>query len=154
MTSHNTPINSQDWINRINDSDDYIKDMMAFYNNGWIDRGEDDEKKIKDRIRANIVLTFTYVDEIITELAKMNLAANCVYLKINSFVKQTVLISVPIEKYLNDEFSKIYSVASKIEKSSKSENYSVRFNFTFDDENIDEENLKGDGFHKTHSKIS
>ncbi len=149
MVSHNKPIDSQDWINRINDSDEYIKDMMSFYTNGWINRGEEDNKKIKDRIKANIVLTFTYVDEIINELAKMNLAANCVYLKMNSFINQTVLISVPIERYLDDEFPKIYAVASKIEKSSKSENYSVRFNFTFDDGNIDEENLKADGFHKT-----
>ncbi len=154
MSTHNSPINSQDWIDRINDSDDYIKDMMSFYNNGWIDRGEEDEKKIKDRIKANILLTFTYVDEILTELSKMKLPASCVYLKINTFVKQTVLISVPIEKYLDDNFSKIYSIASKIEKSSKSENYSVRFNFTFDDGSIDEENLKGDGFHKTHSRNS
>lgn len=150
MTSHNTPINTQDWIDRINDSDDYIKDMMSFYKNGWSDRGEDDERKVKDRIKANIILTLNYVDEIITQLSKMNLDANCVYLKINTFVKQTVLISVPIEKYLDNNFSAIYSVASKIEKSSRSENYSVRFNFTFDDGNIDEENLKGDGFHKTH----
>jgi hypothetical protein len=152
MTSANTPINSQNWIDRINDSDDYIKDMMAFYKNGWADRGEDDVKKAQDRVRANIVLTFTYVEEVLNELVKMKSAANCVYLKLESFVNQSVLITIPIEKYLNEDFTKIYSVTNNIQKSSKSENYNVRFSFTFDDGNIDTEALKGDGFHRTHSK--
>lgn len=151
MTSAKTPINSQNWIDRINESDDYIKDMMAFYKNGWVDRGEDDEQKIKDRIKANIVLTFTYVDEVLKELVKMRLTAKCVYLKIDSFVTQTVLITVPIEKYLDENFTKIYSVTNKIQRSSRSENYSLRIIFTFDDGNIDEDAVAGDGFHLTHS---
>ncbi|MEJ2881526.1 hypothetical protein [Pedobacter sp. GR22-6] len=151
MTSANTPVNSQNWIDRINESDDYIKDMVGYFNEGWDARGEDDKQKIQDRIKANLVLTLTYVDEVLKELIKIGSTANAVFIKIDSFVSQTALLTIPIEKYLMDEFVEIYTVTDKIERDSRSENYNVRINFTFDDGSIDETILKGDGYHKSHT---
>lgn len=151
MTSSNSPIDSKNWIDRINESDEYIKDMFSWYNNGWINRGEDDEKKIKDRIKTNILVTLNYVEEVLDELVKLGITANDVFLKFNSLVDHTVLITVPTEDYLSDNFFNIYSISKKKERSSKSEDYGVRFNYTFDDGDIDEDALRGDGFHKSHS---
>lgn len=150
MTTSNTPIDSNNWIDRINSSDNYVKDMLSFFSEGWDARGEDDKKKLDDRVKANIVLTFTYIDEILEQLSKESILANSVFLKINSISSLTALIAVPIDDYLKDDFMKIYSFAHNIEISSKSKNYSVIFNFTFDNGSLDETILSGDGFHKSH----
>lgn len=151
MTPTNDPIDANNWIDRINTSDNYIKDMLSFYSEGWDARGINDKKDVEDRVKANIMLTFTYIDEILDHLSKIKIYANSAFLKVNTLYLQTVLIAVPIDDYLKDEFSKIYFIAHEIQKSSKSKNYSVIFNFTFDDGSLDETILSADGFHKSHA---
>jgi hypothetical protein len=142
--------NSQNWLEKINGTDTYVKDMLSFFQNGWDARGNDDQDKIKERLRANVINSLTYTHEIISELGKLDIKPTRAYIKGISVVSQSVLISISIDDYLSDKFTRIYNVASKIEKESKSENYSISFNFTFDDGNLDGEALSCDGFIAIH----
>lgn len=143
--------NSQNWTDRISESDTFVKDMLSFFQEGWDARGVDDQTKIVERLRANVILTLTYIDEVISFLNKMNLKANKAFIRGESLVSQVILISVPLEDYLNPNFLKVYKVANDIERNSRSENYSVSFNFTFDEGNLCEESIQTDGFVKTHA---
>lgn len=146
MTSNNSPINSQTLIDRINDPKDVIEELFCQYAEGWNDRGEDDIKKNNERVKANIHLTFIYIEEILDELKNIDTVANSIYFKINSLQRQTVLFTIPIDKYLSDKFLQMHTLSAKIEKRSKSEDYSVSISYTFDEGDIDEESLFGDGF--------
>lgn len=144
-------MNSQNLIDRINDPNDSIQELFSQYAEGWHDRGEDDIKKNNERVKANIYMTFSYIEEILDELNRINAPANSVYFKINSLQRQTVLFTIPIEKYLSDEFLQMHTLSAKIEKRSKSEDYSISISYTFDQDDIDDESLSGDGYFKLDS---
>ena len=142
---------SQKWEDTLTKSDDYVKDMLSFFQEGWDARGADDKAKIRERLKANVVTTLTYTHEVINALLELEIAPRAVFIKGESYVSQTVLISVGLEDYLSDNFSKIYQVSNKIEQSSKSENYIVNFSFTFDDGSLSIECLSSDGYVNTHT---
>jgi len=148
--SISSTLNSQNWLEKINGTDTYVKDMLSFFNDGYEARGVDDQDKIKERLRAAVINSLTYTHEIISELGKLDIKPTKAYIKGVSLVSLTVLISVSIDDYLSDAFTQIYNSTYKIEKESKSENYGVSFNFTFDDGNIDPEALSCDGFIAIH----
>lgn len=151
MIKEDAPINSENWIYRIKESDTYIKDMLGYFNEGWEARADDDQQKLELRIKANLLLTYNYVTRLLKELLNLKSTASSAFIKINNAVSQSVLITVPTEKYISDRFLNIYTLANHIEKDSRSESYDLRINFTFDDGKLDEDILKGDGYYKSHS---
>ncbi len=138
--------NSENWLEKIHESESYVKDMLSHFQRGWHERGVDEQEKFKARMKANLGLTVSYITEVIGALGNLDIKVKTPYLKLNSLASHTVLITVGIEDYVKPEFSKIYSTTSRLEKASRSENYSLGFNFTFDEGNLDNECIVSDGY--------
>ena len=149
-TAISRTVSSRNWENTLTKSDDYVKDMMSFFQEGWEARGVDDKNKIRERLKANVVTTLTYTNEVLSALLELGINPKAAYIKGESFVSLTVLISVSLEDYLNEKFLQIYKITSNIEKSSKSDNYIVHFSLTFDDGSLCLDSLSSDGFVNTH----
>lgn len=145
--------NSQNWDTKISQSDEYVKDMLVYFAEGWDARGLDDSRKDQDRLRVNVVNTLTYIEQVNAALNDLNIQATASHIKANSFFSFTVLFLIPLESYLSEEFLNVYFITSMIEKKSKSEDYCVNFTFTFDDGNINEEALTCDGYFRSHVAI-
>lgn len=141
--------------NTLKNSDDYVKDMLEFYdegwNGGWEARGADDLDKFKARLKANVVNTLTYISEIIKQFHAAELKPLAAYIKLENPKSQIVLISVSLEDYLKKELLPVYSYIHSIEKTSRSENYRVAFTVTYDDGSLCTDTLAAEGFVKTHT---
>lgn len=138
--------NSENWLEKIHESESYVKDMLSHFERGWHERGVDDQEKFNARMKANLGLTISYIKEVIGSLTKLAVKVKTPYIKLNSLSSHTVMITVGIDDYIKPEFSKIYSITSAISRASRSENYSVVFHFTFDEGDIDEECILSDGY--------
>jgi|GEM_PF-3220290 len=140
--------------NTLKNSDTYVHDMLKFYEEGWDARGHDDKEQFRNRLQANVITTLTYTNEIlkyfINELKLKPLSA---HIKMENPNSQSVLISVPLDVYMNDDLLKVYKYAHNIEKSSRSDNYRVSFGITYDDGYLDNDCLHSDGFIKTHTIV-
>ena len=137
--------------NTLKNSDSYVHDMLKFYEEGWEARGVDDKERFEARIKANVINTLTYINEVLKYFKELNLHPQSAHIKLENPNSQTVLISVPLEDYVNLELLKIYNHTHKIEKSSRSDNYRVSFSITYDDGTLDSDCLVSEGFVKTHT---
>jgi hypothetical protein len=146
VTASNKNLSSHSWEESIARSDDYVKDMLSFFDEGWDARGADDKKKLQNRIKANIFTTFTYIEEIVELIRENSFTPKSVFAKMDNPTSAIVLLAVTLEDYVNPGFLQIYDYASEIESKSKSENYSISFSMTFDDGSFNEECIKSDGF--------
>lgn len=137
---------SSNWEDTLTNSDAYIKDMLAFYKEGWDARGVDDKKKKTERFKANVGSAIAYIKEVIFILNDKGIQFKSLYFKSETIATFSILISVSLDDYLSKNFLDIYSHTSHIEKSSKSDNFSLNFSFTFDDGSLSEECLVSDGY--------
>jgi hypothetical protein len=137
--------------NTLKKSDSYVHDMLKFYEEGWEARGIEDKEKFEGRIKANVINTLTYINEVLNYFKELNLHPKSAHIKLENPNSQTVLISVPLEDYINSELLKIYKHTHKIEKSSRSDNYRVSFSIAYDDGTLDSDCLSSEGFVKTHT---
>lgn len=135
----------------LKNSDSYVHDMLKFYEEGWDARAVDDLEKFTSRLKANVVFTLTYINEVLAYFKELNLHPKTAHIKLQNPNSQAVLISVPVEDYLNKSLLQVYNKTHQIEQSSRSDNYRVSFSITYDDGNLDYDCLISDGFVKTHS---
>lgn len=142
---------NSDLEDSLKNSDEYVTDMLRFYQDGWDERGRDDRKNFISKIKAKVDLTLTYIDNIVHSLKCEDMVLLSSHVKLKNPNSQTVLLVVSIEDYLSDRLLKIYPITHEIEKKSRSEEYSVTFSFTYDEGNFDIASVNSHGFVTTYA---
>ncbi len=139
----------------LKNSDEYVKDMLQFYeeghSNGWEARGTNDRNLFEARLKANVISTLTYVNEVIKVCDKVGIQILSAYIKLENPKSMQVLLSVPLADYLKKELRDVYKHIHLIEKSSRSDDYRVGLSITYDDGSLDADTLTAEGFIQTHS---
>lgn len=150
MESNTKPMDVENLENTLKNSDSYVHDMLQFYEVGWDARGADDKKNFEARVKANVITTVTYINEVINEFTKNELKVDGAFIKLERPNSFAVLFSVPIETFISKSLYNIYQYTQDIEQTSRSENYRVVFSVSYDDGELDTECLVSEGFVKTH----
>ena len=146
MTDHLNPTAVATLEELLKKSDNYVQDMLDYYQVGWVERGTDDKKQFMSRLQANVVTTLAYTNEVFDFLVKINLVPKSVYIKIEHPKSQLVVIEVSLEDFLNEALLEVYSVANEIEKSSESDNYKIAFSIGYLQEGKDAEYMSSEGY--------
>jgi hypothetical protein len=94
----------------------------------------------------------TYVSEVLQYFKDLNLKPQSAHIKLENPNSQSVLISVPLDDYLNRDLLKVYTKTHKIEQERRSDNYRVSFSISYDDGSLNSECLLSEGFVKTHTR--
>lgn len=144
---------NHDLEDSLNKSDDYVSDMLRFYQDGWDERGKDDKRNFISKIKAKVNLTLNYIDDVINALNCEGLTLLSSHVKLKTPNSQSVLLVVSIEDYLSEKLLKVYPISHAIEKKSRSEEYNVNFSFTYDEGNFDINAVKAHGFVTTYRNI-
>ena len=93
--------------------------------------------------------TLTYLNEVIEHLSDAGLTAKGAHIKLENPSSLSVIVSLSVEDYMSDKLSDVYEKMHAIEKSSRSDNYRVAFNLTYDDNSLNHETLKAEGYVQT-----
>jgi hypothetical protein len=134
-------------IDRLEDSlKGDVDQMLLAYETGWSERGIDDQKQFEDRVKTNVNNTINYVKEVISHLRKLELVINGAYIKIERVNSLSVIITVPVETFLDEKLLQVYSFTHSIERHSRSDDYRVSFSITYDDGSMDPDALLADGY--------
>jgi hypothetical protein len=120
--------------------------MLMAYETGWSERGIDDIRQFESRIKTNVNNTLNYIKEVVSHLRKLDLSINGAYIKIERVNSLSVIITVPIETFLDEKLLQVYSFTHSIEKHSRSDDYRVAFSITYNDGGINNDALLADGF--------
>src|SRR5580700_4148930 len=108
MDSNTNQMDLDNLETTLKNSDSYVHDMLQFYEDGWDARGIDDRKSFEARLKANVVTTITYINEVIKVFTKNELKVDGAYIKLERPNSFTVLLSVPIETFLDKALYKVY----------------------------------------------
>lgn len=131
-----------------------VDQMLLAYETGWVERGVDDKKKFQDRVKINVDNTVNYTKEVFAFFHKMNLAVNGAYIKLERANSLSVLLTVPSQTFMNEQFLDVYSFTHDIERHSRSDDYRVAFSITYNDGEINEDALLSDGFYRLMDPIN
>jgi hypothetical protein len=134
-------------------SDDYVSDMLRFYQDGWDERGKSDQKNFISKIKAKLDMTLNYIDDVNSALNEQGLTLISSHVKLKNPNSLSVLFVISLEDYLSEKLLGIYPISHDIEKKSRSEEYGVTFSFTYDEGNFDMEAVKAHGFVTTFSNV-
>lgn len=104
---------------------------------------EGEKKKIFDHTFKTAELI---VDEFLHELKVSGVNVLDVYLRFNASTSMTVLILVPQDQFISDEFDAAYDIAEKYELKEKTDIFDLDFNYATKTENIVDEAIAGQGF--------
>ena len=121
-------------------------EILLAYESGWAERGIEDNKNFNFRIKANVENTVSYINEVITYFTKLKLAVNGAFIKIERANSLSVIITVPLNTFIDEGLLKIYSFINDIERHSRSDDYRVAFSITYNDGDLDSDSLISDGY--------
>ncbi len=146
MKSHDKNSITIDTIDETLSNSAYVKDMLRYFDEGYDARGIDDKKNRINRIKANIYNSVIYTSEVIKLVTSSGFTPKSVYAKMDTPANSIIMIGVELEDYLNDNFRAIYDYVTELERTSRSENFSIHFSLTYDDGEFNEECIKADGY--------
>ena len=107
---------------------------------------EQAQKAIFALLEKNLVKCHQLTTKVITTLRQRKFNPSNAYLRIISFDVFEVLITLPENEFLADEFLFIYDDINRIETTESSDLYSVTFSFSDSGIDFDEKHLQSDGF--------
>jgi hypothetical protein len=125
-----------------------VDEMLMAYETGWAERGIDDKNKFQARVKVNVDNTVNYTKEVVSYFRKLKLAINGAFIKLERTNSLSVLITVPVETFMNEMLLDVYSFTHDIERHSRSDDYRVSFSVTYNDGDINEDALLSDGFYR------
>lgn len=123
-----------------------VDQMLMAYETGWSERGIDDKKKFEDRVKVNVDNTLNYVKEVISYFRKLSLPVNGAFMKLERANSLAVLLTVPVETFVDEKLLQVYSYTHDIERHSRSDDYRVSFSITYNDGTLNNDGLLADGF--------
>ncbi len=92
--------------------------------------------------------TLTYLDEVNEVLDELDIPMLTAHIKMERPKYFSVLISVPLDDFIDPKLLTVYEKTQAIERNSQSDNYRVTFSFTHNEGTLDEDCLKAEGFVK------
>jgi len=123
-----------------------VNQMLLAYETGWTERGIDDKKKFQDRVKINVANTVDYIKQVVTQLRKLELSVNGAYIKLERANSLSVIITVPVNTFMDEKLLQVYSFTHDIERHSRSDDYRVAFSITYNEGDLDQDALLSDGF--------
>jgi len=120
--------------------------MLMAYETGWVERGIDDVKQLESRIKTNLDNTVNYIKEVISYFRKLELNLNGAFIKLERPNSISVILTVPVETFIDEKLLQVYSFTYSIERHSRSDDYRVAFSIMYNDGNINNDALLADGF--------
>ncbi len=86
-----------------------VDEMLMAYETGWTERGIDDKSKFQERVKLNVDNTLNYTKEVIAYFRKLKLSTNGAFIKLERANSLSVLITVPVETFMNEILLDVYS---------------------------------------------
>ena len=123
-----------------------VDGMLMAYETGWSERGIDDIRQFESRVKTNVSNTIDYIKEVVSYFRKLELKINGAYIKLERVNSLSVIITVPVETFIDEKLLQVYSFSHSIERHSRSDDYRVAFSFTYNDGKINNDALLADGF--------
>src|SRR3954467_6464809 len=123
-----------------------VNGMLMAYETGWIERGIDDKNKFEARVKVNVDNTVNYIKEVVSYLRKLELSLNGAFIKLERANALSVLITVPVDIFMNEKLLQVYSFTHDIERHSRSDHYRVAFSITYNEGDLDQDALLSDGY--------
>ena len=143
-TTHKLP--EQNLEDHLTNSDGYLKDILRAFDDGWDARGVDDTKQLHMKIKATVYQSLDNAVSVLEYIRSLGFEPVNMFGKMDRPSSMTILITVNLENYLNDSFSKVYDFVTEVENRSKSQQYTLNFVLSYSDENLNVECLLSDGF--------
>lgn len=123
-----------------------VDEMLLAYETSWSERGIEDIRQAESRLKTNINNTINYIKEAVSHFRKLDLKVNGAYIKIERVNSLSVIITVPVESFIDEKLLQVYSFTHSIERHSRSDDYRVSFSITYNDGSINNDALLADGF--------
>lgn len=141
-----TAINkSTDW-RVIQTEDNYCADdLIEAYKQGRKDGLSKQKQAIFKLLDNNVQKGVEAVETVVSELKQSKISPKAAYMRINAWNNLNILMSIPQESFLNDDFLKFYTLVGTLENNVKGD-FSLMFSFTSLNENFDEDMVSAEGF--------
>jgi hypothetical protein len=120
--------------------------MLIAYETGWSERGLDDKRQFESRLKTNVDNTVNYIKEVISHFRKLELTVNGAFIKLERPNSLSVILTVPVQTFVDEKLLQVYSITHSIERHSRSDDYRVAFSITYNDGDINNNALLADGF--------
>jgi hypothetical protein len=124
----------------------YVVGIVEHLQDGWDREDFDEIDEIREQLHRNVKYSLNYINETVAALQQMDINPKSVYISGKSLIRQHVLICLYAADQHKTRFEEIYNITSRMEKSSRSANYSLSFTFTFDNGQLNEEVLNCAGY--------
>ena len=128
-------------------SDLFTSDQLIdAYMNGKKEGMEQYKKLEMSKMEENIKKSGIVAVDIINELKNNKFTPIDTYLRVNSFDRFDIMVTVPENDFLKDEFLYMYDMISDIETKSKNDFYMVFISFCSTNNHFDEQIVVSDGY--------
>jgi hypothetical protein len=150
----------QCWAPTFN-KDTFSNQLIDAYLNGKRVGIEQHQKLMLNKLEENIEKSGNITTLLLKTLQERSFNSIDAYLRVHSFDRFDIMITVPDEDYMKEEFLEMFDVISDIEMENREELYSVFIIFCSVDENFEEQLVFYDGFslklqylYNTYKKVS
>ena len=136
---------TQSWI-LTSKEDSLSNQLIDAYLNGKKDGIEQHQKLILKKLEENIEKSGSISLRLMKTLKENRFNPIDAFLRVNSWDRFDIMITVSEDEYMNEEFLEMFDVVSNIEKSSREELYGVFISFCSINKFFDEQNVSSDGY--------
>jgi len=127
--------------------DDAISNqLIEAYQTGLKDGVEQQQKLVFSKLKENIDKSGSLTLSLIDTIKKYGFTPLDAYLRVESFDRFEIMITVPETDALKDEFLEMYDVISKIEIENRNDLYDVFISFCSTNDHFDENIVSSDGY--------
>lgn len=128
-------------------SDLFTSDQLIdAYLNGKKDALEATKRLIVDKLNNNIDKSGTITVNLLRLLKNKQFTPVDAYLRVNSLDSFDIMVSIPEDEMMKDEFSEMYNVISGLEENNRDEYYDALISFCPVNDCFEEINVLSDGF--------
>jgi hypothetical protein len=143
---------TQSWI-PTSKEDTFNNQLIEAYMNGKKEGMEQHQKLIFKKLEENIEKSGFITFELINMLKGRRFNPIDAYLRVNSWDKFDIMITVSEEDYLKEEFFFLFDVVSNVEKRYKVELFGIFISFCSINKHFDEQSVSSDGYSLKLEKI-
>lgn len=104
------------------------------------------KSKLRSTFDTNINLTNRIAEDLIIYLKELNIHPLSIYFKTDSIFNSSIIFTTTLNDYTSEGLLSAYTWMSDIEKKVRNPNYNIDLSFIHEDENLNIERLKSDGF--------
>ncbi len=121
-------------------------DVIDAYLKGKDDGVKETQQIFIDKLNENIYKSAEYTEKMLSFMRKGKLNPISAHLKINSFDDFIILITLPEEEFISEDFLETYDLASKLEDEAHDKYYNVMFMFSDRENDFNTNLLVSEGF--------